>query len=341
MGRSMMRFCACLGGIVFALILSAAQPVTADQPAWEQWQHVVGIVDVGVRADGSLVAMVNGRLFLVSSAGGLTPFATGADGFSGDPNAEPYFISVPALSVDTAGCKWNADDLFILDLSTPPGLIRVDPSGRATHFTTLAGVDTLGGIAIDTTGRFGHRLLVTGTHDGDQTTVFSVDCAGSSALVVTSAPQVEGGLAVAPSTFGAVAGDLIAPDENTGRLYAIDPSGTVTVIANSGLPTGSDTGVESEGFVPPGFVGGGNAYLADRGTPNNPFPGTDSLLRLSSSALSSAGVEEGDLLVSTEGGGTTIDVRCSDTCTVVQVATGTPGGHIEGHLVVVADHPAP
>jgi hypothetical protein len=326
--------------MVAAAPTGLARAAAADQPAWEQWQHVVGIVDVGARTDGSLVAMVNGRLFLlVSATGGMTPFAAGGDGFSGDPNAEPYFVSVPPLSVDTAGCSWNADDLFVLDLASPPGLIRVDPSGHASHFATLTGVDTLGGITIDTTGRFGHRLLVTGTHDGSQTTVFSVDCAGSSATVTTSGPQVEGGLAVAPASFGAVAGDLIAPDENTGRLYAIDPGGVVTVVANSGLPSGGDTGVESEGFVPPGFMSGGSAYLADRGTPDNPFPGTDSLLRLSSGALASAGVEDGDLLVSTEGNGTTIGVRCSDTCTVTRVATGTPGGHIEGHLVLVADHP--
>jgi hypothetical protein len=280
-------------------------------------------------------------VFLVSASGALTPFAAGADGFSGDPNAEPYFVSARPLRVDAAACAWTADDLFILDLASPPGIIRVDPAGHATHFATLSGVDTLGGIALDTTGRFDHRLLVTGTHDGNQTTVFGVDCAGSSATLTTSAPQVEGGLAVAPTTFGAFAGDLIAPDENTGALYAIDPSGAVTLIASSGLPSGGDTGVESAGFVPPGFASGGYAYLADRGTPNNPFPGTDSLLRLSSAALTSAGVEDGDLLVSTEGGGTTIDVRCSDTCTVFQVASGTSGGHIEGHLVLLADHPAP
>ena len=320
-----------------ALAVGNAPAGAADQAAWEQWQTVVGIVDVGARADGSLVAMANGRLFLISTAGDVTPFADGADGFRADPNAESYFVSVPALDVDASGCAWSADDLFILELASPPGIIRVDPGGRATPFTSLAGVDTLGGIALDTTGRFGHRLLVTGTHDGTLTTVFSVDCAGSTQVLTTTAPQVEGGIAVAPPTFGAFAGHLIAPDENTGLIYAIDPRGAATLVANSGLPSGGDTGVESAGFVPPGFAAGGFAYLADRGTPNNPFPGTDSLLRLSSAALTAAGVEDGDLLVSTEGNGTTISVRCSNTCTVSQVATGTNGGHIEGHLVVLVD----
>jgi hypothetical protein len=90
--------------------------------------------------------------------------------------------------------------------------------------------------------------------------------------------------------------------------------------------------------VPPGFINtaGGFAYLADRGTPNNPFPGTDSILRLSAAALASAGVQEGDLLVSTEANGTTVAIRCESSCSVIPVADGPPGGHIEGKVLVVA-----
>jgi hypothetical protein len=308
---------------------------SAEQAAWEQWLHLVGVVDVAARSNGTLLAMANGRLYTISADGRPAPFAAGPDGFTGDPNAEPYFVAAPPLAVTAAGCSWTPDDLFILDLGSPLGIVRVDGSGRATHFATLSGVDTLGGIAFDTTGGFDHRLLVTGTHDGNQTTVFSVDCAGSTVTLTTSAPQVEGGLVVAPATFGTAAGALIAPDENTGRIYAIDAHGAATLLAESGLPSGGDTGVESAGFVPPGFASSGYAYLSDRGTPNNPFPGTDSLLRLSSAALAAAGVQEGDLLLSTEGNGTTIDVRCQDTCSVTQVATGTNGGHIEGHLVAI------
>ena len=50
-----------------------------------------------------------------------------------------------------------------------------------------------------------------------------------------------------------------------------------------------------------------------------------------------AGVQDGDLLVSTEGGGTTIAIRCEATCSVTQVAQATNGGHIEGHIIAVAD----
>jgi hypothetical protein len=317
-----------------------AGPVIADQPAWEQWQRLPGIVDVASRADGSLVVMAAGRLYSVARSGTVTPFAAGPDGFAaGSADAESYFVITPALSVDDAGCSFNADDLFILDLSSPPGLTRVDSLGKASRFATLPGVDTLGGIAIDTTGTFAHRLLVTGSHQ-NQTTVFAVDCQGSSTTLTDSAPPLEGGIAVAPTSFGQFAGNLVAPDENTGQLWAIDPAGHATVIIVPSLPTGGDTGVESVGFVPPRFSAGGFAYLADRGTPDNPFPGTDSILRLSSAALVSAGVQDGDLLVSTEGNGTTVAIHCAATCSIIDAAQGTQGGHIEGHIVAIPDQPA-
>jgi hypothetical protein len=64
-------------------------------------------------------------------------------------------------------------------------------------------------------------------------------------------------------------------------------------------------------------------------------------LRLSSAGLASTGIQDGDLLVATEGGGTTVAIRCDTTCTVSEAALGTTGGHIEGHLLVVADTPVP
>src|SRR5712692_3726019 len=323
--------------VALAAACVAALPTAAEQPAWAPWQKMPGVVDVGARADGSLVVMAGGHLVVVSQNGAASPFAGGPDGYvAGSPDAESYFVIVPALTVDASACSFSAGDLFLLDLTSPPGIARVAPAGHATRFATLTGVDTLGGIAIDTTGRFDHRLLVTGAH-ANQTTVFAIDCQGSSTTLTDSAPPLEGGIAVAPPTFGQFAGDLVAPDENTGQIWAIDPTGAATLMIVPSLPTGGDTGVESVGFVPAGFSAGGFAYLADRGTPNNPFPGTDSLLRLAAADLVAAGVQDGDLLVSTEGGGTTVAIRCDATCTVTQVAQGTPGGHIEGHIVAMAN----
>jgi hypothetical protein len=317
-----------------SLGLLAPPAAAQSQIAWEQWQHEVGIVDLGLRSDGSLRAVLAGHLFRIPAAGGAAvPFANGPDGFSADPGAEPYFVVTPDLSPTDNHCAWHADDLYALDLTTPPGVAHVDAGGHASRLTTLAGVDTLGGIALDTIGHFDHTLLVTGTHGGNQTTVFAIACDGTTSILTTTAPIVEGGLAVAPESFGQFAGDLIAPDENSGQIWAVDPSGSVSLVVNSGLPSGGDTGVESEGFVPPGFIASnGFAYLSDRGTPDNPFPGTDSLLRLSAAALVTAGIHDGDLLVSTEGNGTTIAVRCQSTCTTLPAASGPQGAHIEGHI---------
>ena len=320
--------------LVFAIAAPAAAQQQQPQVAWEQWQHQVGVVDVGARSDGTLVAMIAGHLFQVASTtGAATPFSN----FGADPNAEPYFVVTPELDRGPNRCAWSADDTYVLDLGTaPPGVDRIDPSGQTTQFATLPGIDIVGTIALDTTGNFDHQLLVTGTHDGNQTTVFAVDCDGRASVLTTSAPLMEGGTAVAPSTFGQFAGDLIASDENSGQVWAIDPTGSAYLVIVPPLPSGGDTGLESEGFVPSGFMAsGGYAYLADRGTANNPFPGTDSLLRLSAASLASAGVQDGDLLDSAEGGGTTVAIRCESTCSVVATIQGTTVGHIEGHIVLV------
>src|SRR5204863_9222807 len=135
-------------------------------------------------------------------------------------------------------------------------------------------------------GRFGHRLLVTAAAAQGGTTVYAIDCAGHASTIATHQPPVEGGLVVAPLSFGAFGGDLIAPDEKTGNLWAFDPAGGAHLVATSPLPHGGDIGVESAGFVPAGFDAGWSAYVADRRSPGNPHPGSDAILRLSGADLS-------------------------------------------------------
>ncbi len=138
---------------------------------------------------------------------------------------------------------------------------------------------------------------------------------------------------VAPASFGRFAGDLIAPDEHSGRIYAIGPDGRTQLVADSGLPHGADVGVESAGFVPAGFGAGGTALAADRLTPGNPHPGDDVVLRLGAAALNAAGVKPGDLLIAGEGGAQTDAVTCRRTCRVRYVADGPSIAHAEGHIV--------
>ncbi|MBV8084901.1 MAG: hypothetical protein JO247_08795 [Chloroflexi bacterium] len=324
---------------LLALLLSLAPAAASAEPtAWLQWQHIVGVVDVaGPRSDGKMVAVATGKLYLLTPDGSSAPFAQSSGGYTANTKDDEAYLAVapsPALHVQSAGCDFSPDDVFILDIGSPQGVDRVDPTGKASRFASIPNVDLVNGITFDTTGRFDHRLLVTAaTSKG--TRIVAIDCAGAIATVTDSGPAMEGGIVVAPDGFGAFGGQLIGPDENSGKVWAVARDGTATEVIAPDLPAGGDTGVESLAFVAPGFSAGGSAYLADRATADNPFPGNDSLLRLSSAALAAAGVGDGDLLVATEGGGTTVDIRCDASCTSMPVAQGTNGGHIEGHIALV------
>lgn len=307
--------------------------------AWTRWQHVPGVLDVaGPRSDGSLLVAAGGGLQQLNPVTGeRQPFAAGRDGYSGAAGEEPYLALSSGLPVPGAGCRFARDDLFVLQLKPAGGVLRIDANGHVHTFADVDGVDTLDGITFDTAGRFGDRLLVAGrTHSSS--VVAAIDCQGRVRHITDAGPIVEGGMAVAPAGFGSFGGDLIAPDELSGNLYAIQPDGSAVTVARSGLPAGQDIGVEGAGFVPPGFAEAGAAYFADRATSGNPHPGTDSLLRLDAQTLAGAGVRAGDLLVATEGGAAMVDVRCGSTCRVSPTARGDTA-HGEGHVLVVAAAP--
>ena len=64
-------------------------------------------------------------------------------------------------------------------------------------------------------GVFGHRLVVTARNHA-ATTVLAIDCAGEVRTITFHAPAMEGGIAVAPASFGHYGGDLIAPARPAG-----------------------------------------------------------------------------------------------------------------------------
>jgi hypothetical protein len=233
--------------------------------------------------------------------------------------------------VPGARCRFPRNSVYALEPRGRPGVIAVGAAGRARRFAKLPGAGLLDGIAFDSIGRFGHRLLVTRFKSG-RTSVFAVDCRGRVRTITRKAPRMEGGIGVAPSAFGLFAGQLIAPDEATGRILAIAPSGRTSLVANSGLAHGGDIGVESAGFVPPDFGPGWSAYVADRASPGNPHPGDDAILALDGATLLNAGLGPGDLLVASEGGAQTVAVRCRTTCSVTHFADGPAAAHVEGHI---------
>jgi hypothetical protein len=306
--------------------LSSAAPA-ARIATWTAARHVPGVVDLShQRRDGSIVVAAGGRLSLLSAAGALRPFASAYSSRGG----EPYIALSSRQRAPGAGCSFPADNLYVLRLGASPGVVVVDRRGGVLPFVNLpGGSGLLNGIAFDDTGRFGHRLLVTSVASS-KTTLYAIDCRRRIATLTATGPRVEGGIVVAPATFGRFAGDLIAPDELTGKLYAFAPDGRSTLIGQSGLPFGPDTGIESAGFVPRGFAA---ALLADRLTRGNPHPGDDVILRLRRAALTAVGVQPGDLLVATEDGAKTIAVRCGASCGIRHVADGPAVAHPEGHIV--------
>ncbi len=305
---------------------AAARTQTVTRARWTPLVHDSRPLDLaGPRRDGSLVLAAAGKLWLLRS-GVVTPFASGYQSPGGE---EPY---IALAAVGHRGCSFGANTVYALRLASGHGVVAISPSGRVRVFATLSARGLIDGIAFDETGRFGYRLLVSVEH-GATSTVVAIDCHGHATTITGRAPKIEGGITVAPSTFGRFAGDLIASDENTGRIYAIAPDGRSSLVARSGLPHGGDTGVESEAFVP--AHGRFEAFLADRGTPGNRHPGDDVVLHVSSAALLAAGARRGDLLDATEGGAKTVAVHCvAQACTVRHVADGPAIAHPEGHIAI-------
>ena len=287
------------------------------------------VVDVvGPRPDGTLVAAAGGRLFLVDPDGGTpTPFGS----YSTDPGPESYIALAPGLDVPGAGCRFEAGEIYALELGTPPqAVMRVTVDGQASRFVEPPPVDVLTGIAFDATGRFGNQLLVTGRR-GTNTVLFSIDCRGRLKTLTERAPLMEGGMEVAPQLFGEHGGDLIGADEDSGDVIFIRFDGTSGVLIRPELPAGPDIGVGSVGFTPPGFIGrGGTAYVADRG---------GAIWRVTADSFSQVRIDENDLIATTEAGGRTVVVRCRATCRTFPFGDA-PGAHIEGHVTVVLG-PAP
>jgi hypothetical protein len=229
-----------------ALLLPGASPATGQAGfTWRQQLRVHGPQDViGPRADGRLVIATNEGLYLFRRGGRPTPFARGQGGYV-PVGGENYAALARGRRLSAASCRFRRDDLYVLDPTTNPGVIKVDRNGRATRLVSFPGA-VLSGITFDQVGRFGSRLLVA-ARISNQLTLYAVDCRGRAQVVLKYGPQVEGGMAVAPRSFGSFRGRLVAADEFSGSIYAFDVRGDVTVLASSGLPAAA-TGQRPLGF---------------------------------------------------------------------------------------------
>jgi hypothetical protein len=318
---------AALGGCGGGGTATSAHRTAAPRPGVVRWTGFVRadrpLDVVGPRRDGAIVLAAAGRLWLLRPDRSLRPYAPAYRSPGGE---EPYIALAPT------GC-FGRDTVYAIRLHGGRGVIRIDVRGRVRRLAPISARGLIDGIAFDRTGAFGRRLLVT-VNAGTGTTVDAVDCRGGVHTIARHAPRIEGGIAVAPAGFGRFAGDLVAPDERGGNIYAISPQGRTRLIGASRLPHGPDIGVESAGFVP---AGGGRALLADRLTPGNRHPGDDLVLSIDSHALAAAGVRPGDLLIAAEGGALTDAVRCRRTaCQIRHVANGPAVAHAEGHIAFLS-----
>lgn len=306
------------------MVTAAAGGTGSKLARWHSFVRANDPIDVvGPRPNGSLVLAVLTGLATLSQRGIVKPYATAYHGQGG----EPY------IALARRRC-FGTGVVYALRPFAPQGVLSIAPGRKARTFARLRGAGLANGIAFDTTGHFDGRLLVTVSGNG-RTTVESIGCHGDVRTITRTAPTVEGGIAVAPASFGPFGGDLIAPDELTGRIWAITPKGRTRLVATSDLPVGQDTGVESLGFLP---TGGGayRVFMADSAMPGNRFAGNDEVLEVGSGALRAAGVRGGDLLAATEGGALVDAISCGSLrCRVHQVAAGPAAAHGEGHIAVV------
>jgi hypothetical protein len=323
--------------LAVAVVLALALP-TAGAPAahalatWTVSIPQQGALDITTpRSDGQMVVAAAGALSLLRGTT-LTPFARGEGGYATSAG-EPYIALSNARRVRSAHCSFAKDDVFAIEPGDNPSVIRIGADGRAQPFVSLMPGLFLAGLGFDTVGDYGYRLLVAATV-GSDVEFIAIDCRGKAKVLAQShGRHVEGGMAVAPRTFGRFGGRFIAADENGGDLIAFDRKGRAHTLVASGLPSGGDIGVEAIGFIPPRADGNDTALLADRGGQAEPHPGDDAFLGVRVADLLRAGAKHGDLLAATEGGAQTVAVRCPRRCRVKHVADGPATAHAEGHIV--------
>jgi hypothetical protein len=320
---------------LLAVGLSAARAAADRTVTWTELRHVTKVIDLaGPAADGSVFIDANGGLKVMSAGGRIRPFAPG---YSAPPGLEAYMALSSGQRVTGANCSWPAGTLYALRLAGGNGITVVTPQEHVSKFVALHPNGLENGIAFDLTGRFGHRLLVTATsttkHATGVTTLYAISCNGQVQVLTRAGPRVEGGIVVAPSTFGRFAGELLASDEYSSKVYAFAPNGQARLVVRTGVPSGGDTGSESLGIVPAQF---GAALVSDRSyPPDKTNPGDNAILQVSQSALTAAGVRPGELLGVSEGGADTVVISCTITCRARYIGRGPRPAHVEGHVVFV------
>jgi hypothetical protein len=140
----------------------------------------------GPGGDGSFTVAAAGRLFILSRAGALSPFARGPGGYSTALGPEPDVTMAGNDRVVGTQCSFRSSMIFALQPGGRPGIIPIGADVRARRFASPPATVTPTGITLDATGHFGHKLLVTASNHAE-TTVRTIDCAGEVRAITSHA----------------------------------------------------------------------------------------------------------------------------------------------------------
>ena len=215
-----------------------------------------GFVGSTYGAEGSLYRTdING--------GNVTDFGGGTLTLTG-PNVE-HFVS------SSIGYAFPLRDVYVSEGNT---IIHVTHDGLTSNTFVSGLTGDVRGILFDSTGNFGHDMLVTTTTG----TIYRINGAGVATVLANIGQDTEG-LDIAPSTFGPYAGQLIVASEGANAITAISVGGVVSAVT-------SVSSAEELTFVPLNLGASGQpveGFYGANFTPNvqkadtNQFDGTDPL----------------------------------------------------------------
>jgi hypothetical protein len=174
-------------------------------------------------------------LTAVARDGSRIPFAPGYHMFR---DVESLLAVVP-LAGPPVAAGFTPGDVFV-GRGPSDQISRLSGAGNviADLFVDLGSGDgPWGGLAFDTHGAFGGRLVVETTNGK----IFLVSSDGSKSQFTDVGHRLEG-VAVAPAGFGPLAGHIIVgvegssdTDPESGKVYAIDTHGNLTLLADIGF----------------------------------------------------------------------------------------------------------
>jgi hypothetical protein len=215
---------------------------------------------------------------LAGSAGSVTTFSTG---FSLPEDISPVpsgFGSLPAGSYLVTDAIQNF---------TTPGVIYSVPAtgGSPTAFTTNDGaayaVSSSGGqtnvVSSVGSAQFADAAIAPTGFDGvggdvilanEDGSIYALNSSLNTSVISGGAFSnvTPFGLAFVPEGFGSIGGDLLVTDTDTGDIYAISPTGAVSLFATVPLAAGQ-SGLRQLAFAPSGFGSyGGDLFVSVSGS---------------------------------------------------------------------------